>query len=191
MPDLSRKILNAAIRLVAEQGVRQMSFREVARRARVSHQAPYHLFQNAQGILRAIAQEGFSQLTEAMVSSAHAAGADPIRALEAAGVAYVRFARENPGHFRVMFQKALVDIHDKKNPLPEGAGTHQTLVNLVTAAHQAGYGGGHSIEVMTLLCWSAVHGLACLIVEGTVPESDQARVRAVIGALARLSENDE
>ncbi len=40
--DARRRILDASIALVAEQGVRAVSFREVARRAGVSHQTPHH-----------------------------------------------------------------------------------------------------------------------------------------------------
>lgn len=89
MSDLRRKSLDASAALVAEHGVRQVSFREVARRAGVSHQAPYHHFGNYQEILRHLVSEGFTSLGEAMRTAAEEAGPDPLDALCAAGVAYV------------------------------------------------------------------------------------------------------
>lgn len=193
MHDVKERILKAAVELVAEQGVRAISFREVARRASVSHQAPYHIFENAQGILREIAREGFLGLTKHMRKAADDAGKDALSALQASGIAYVDFARGHVGHFRVMFQQSLVDIHSEQNPLPEAKATHDTLIEFVLRAQKAGHGKGIPAEVMTLLCWSSVHGLATLLVEntlgkgGAVSSKEQAKAaRMVVGALSQL-----
>jgi AcrR family transcriptional regulator len=192
--DLHRRILDASLALIAEQGVRAVSFREVARRAGVSHQAPYHHFKNHHGILQAIAREGFAALTAAMREAAAAAGGDPLDALHAAGVAYVLFARDHVGHFRVMFQGSLMDIHEAVELMPEVEQTHATLVELASAAVKAGHGAGLSEAEVSSLCWSTVHGLANLLVEGTLrskgvrEEDHEALARTVVGALRRLLE---
>lgn len=193
MDALDRKILDASIALIAAEGVRAVSFREVARRAGVSHQAPYHRFGDHLGILRAIAREGFRALTDAMRGAAAGAGDDALEGLCAAGVAYVRFARDHVGHFRVMFQRALVDLHDAAAPIAEAEETHGTLLALCGAAAAAGQDGGIALEALTALCWSTVHGLATLLVEGTLaakgprtPADDAALAGAVVGALRDL-----
>lgn len=170
MTDVRRKILDASVALVEEQGVRAVSFREVARRAGVSHQTPYHHFGNHRGILRAIAAEGFGKLCQDMQAAADQAGPDPLDSLSACGVAYAKFAKENVGHFRVMFQKALVDLRDDQAPIEEAAETHGTLLQLAQAAHDAGYGSGLDVEALANLCWSTVHGIAVLLVEGVITE---------------------
>ncbi len=172
--DARRRILDASIALVAEQGVRAVSFREVARRAGVSHQTPYHHFGDHVGILREIAREGFVSLADAMQSAADRAGDDPSRALHEAGIAYVKF--------------------DDQPPLPEGERTFDTLVRLVTAAHRAGAGHGLSVEAMSRLAWSTVHGLSLLLIEECIraktPVVDEAAItRQVVGALSRLLDN--
>jgi len=48
MNDLRELILAKSVEIIAEKGVRGLSFREVARRANVSHQAPYHHFKMTQ-----------------------------------------------------------------------------------------------------------------------------------------------
>ena len=166
--DLRRVILDASIQLVAESGVRAVSFREVARIANVSHQAPYHYFENHLAIMRAIAQEGFAGLATAMKEAADEQEGDSLAALTAAGIAYVLFAVAHLGHFRVMFQQSLVDIHDPEAPLGESEGAFGVLMTLSTRVHEDGYGKGLTRDRIAMICWSVVHGIASLIAEGIV-----------------------
>ncbi|MEM6558541.1 MAG: TetR/AcrR family transcriptional regulator [Myxococcota bacterium] len=168
MTELRRRIIDASVTLVDEKGVRSISFREVARRAGVSHQAPYHHFGNVHGILRAIAEEGFSALATAMRTAADAAGDDPIERLTQAGRAYVGFAHSNTGHFRVMFQHALVDVHDETQPLREAGDSYRTLVELATAVCESGLTKETRVDELVRLAWSAVHGVSVLLVEGVL-----------------------
>ncbi|MEM9074429.1 MAG: TetR/AcrR family transcriptional regulator [Myxococcota bacterium] len=191
MTALRRTILDKAVELVAEHGVRGVSFREVARRAEVSHQAPYHHFGNLQGILEAIAREGFAQLAATMQSAANQAGEDALERLTAAGTAYVRFAISHLGYFRVMFQRSLVELHDELSPIEEAQETFGTLVTLAEDAWKAGHGSHMAVEVLSLLAWSTVHGLAILIVEGTIASKpnlppEDVLIDQVVGALSGL-----
>jgi AcrR family transcriptional regulator len=193
--DVRRQVLDASAAIVAEQGVRALSFREVARRAGVSHQAPYHHFGNHHGILEALAREGFGRLTEAMQRAADKAGPDPLRKCTAAGIAYILFARDNVGHFRVMFQRSLVDLRSDE-ALAEAGETYATLVRLATAAKHAGHAEGLSIDDLALMCWSTAHGFATLLVEGLVDRKypdqrgrTEALARRVVGGLHRLLAN--
>ncbi len=191
MTDARRAILDASLALIAEQGVRAVSFREVARRAGVSHQTPYHHFGDHHGILRAIATEGFAGLTAAMRQAA-AAQADPMDALHASGVAYVHFARDHVGHFRVMFQGAIVDVHDPNAPVLEAKETSDTLAELAAAAHASGYGGGLDVDALARLCWTTVHGLASLAAEGVLAgkglskRDEDALVESTVASLSGL-----
>src|SRR6201997_5846248 len=99
--DLRAAILAEAASLVAERGPDRVSLRELAREAGVSHAAPAHHFTDRRGLFTALAAQGFELLAVAL------ADARP-RFLDAA-LAYVRFAIEHPGHYRVMFDKSLVD----------------------------------------------------------------------------------
>jgi AcrR family transcriptional regulator len=165
--DARRQILDASVALVAEQGVRAVSFREVARRAGVSHQTPYHHFGDYRGILVEIAREGFAALAEAMESAA-AGSPDPIQALAEAGLAYVEFAQRHVGSFRLMFQQP-PDTGPRPD-LAEAERTFAVVSTLAEAVVDAGYGRGLSPSVVAQLCWATVHGLATLTVEGLLSE---------------------
>jgi hypothetical protein len=128
-----------------------------------------------------------------MREAARKAGADPRKALAAAGVAYVGFAQRHVGHFRVMFSRSLVDDAAEESAIPEAEATQAVLVELVRRVHASGHGLAVAADDLTLLCWSTVHGLATLMVEGLVDakqgvpraHAEKAAKRVVV-ALANL-----
>src|ERR1700741_1125171 len=89
--DVRAGILQASLELVNEGGLGSRAMREVARRAGVSHQAPYHYFQDREAILAELAGEGFEQLYDYMVSAIGLAK-DKAGKNRAMGEAYIRFA---------------------------------------------------------------------------------------------------
>ena len=88
--------------LIGEVGPKGFTIREVARRAGVSHNAPYRHFRDKDELLEAIAVEGFERLTAAMKKRA-VAGAKAAERLRLCGCGYVDFALRWPQHFLVMF----------------------------------------------------------------------------------------
>jgi len=98
---LKEDLLAAAARVVAERGPSGLSLRELARGLGVTHTAPRHHFGDKRGVLTALAAQGHRLLAGRL----GAAGDDFLEA----GVAYVRFALDHPGHFAVMFRPDLVD----------------------------------------------------------------------------------
>src|ERR1700733_6477632 len=95
-------LLEATIQLIAEVGPAGFTLREVARRAGVSHNAPYRHFRDKDALLAEVATQGYKELAKSM---AHAADrqADALEGLKQAGLAYVSFALRRPEHFTVMF----------------------------------------------------------------------------------------
>ena len=66
--DLRAALLASAAQILEEQGVASLSLREVARRAGVSHNAPYRHFPDRDSLLAQMAAEGFGQLGDAMAA---------------------------------------------------------------------------------------------------------------------------
>jgi AcrR family transcriptional regulator len=98
--NLKQELLNTALTLISESGPQGFTLREVARRAGVSHNAPYRHFRDKDDLLAAVAAEGFARLTSAMKRSA-ARGKTPLERLRLCGRGYIQFAL--PQHFLVMF----------------------------------------------------------------------------------------
>jgi AcrR family transcriptional regulator len=163
--DVRREILETSLALIEEEGLAALSLREVARRAGLSHQAPYHHFADREAILAALAEEGFASLATAMEEGT-AAHTDPVARLAAAGRAYITFALTHPGHFRLMFRSELVDVGRHPAALEAGARAYQVLVDGVAGCVAAGRSGGLDADALVRLCWSLVHGAAGLLLDG-------------------------
>jgi AcrR family transcriptional regulator len=163
--DLRRTLLSTALQMAEEEDVSALTLREVARRAKVTHSAPYHHFPTRAALLAALAEEGFRALYTEQLQAAAKAGADPVARLRVLGTAYVRFAVAHPGYFRVMYRSNLGGWVDHPSVL-EAA--QLSFVLLTSTAHEAVAAGKVDIDVMdfVLAAWSVVHGLATLWVDG-------------------------
>lgn len=172
--DLRPALLRTAARLLEKEGAAGLSLRELARRAGVSHNAPYRHFPDREALLAALAAEGFGRLGEAL---AQASG-------RAMGEAYVRFALEHPQLFRLMFGGHLALARHRA--LAEAAGRpYQALVEA--------FRGQPSIavpEMAAAAAWSLVHGLAHLLLDGHFARQAAERsafIGEVIGAVRFVS----
>ena len=101
--DLRAALLAAAEVELAEAGIEAFSLRQVARRAGVSHAAPTHHFGDGQGLLTALAAEGYRRLLATQAAHEARAAPDARAQLVAAGVGYVDFAMTSPALFRLLF----------------------------------------------------------------------------------------
>jgi AcrR family transcriptional regulator len=168
--DLRRTLLDASLALVEESGLGALSLREVARKAGVSHNAPYHHFPDRGSLLTAIAEEGFALLA-AECQRARAAAPDNARArLEACGMGYVTFALRAPAHFRVMFRPELSCADGKSVLFQAAVPAFDTVVGGVLECQAAGLAPPGDPMPLVLTCWSAVHGLASLWLDGPLAQ---------------------
>jgi len=157
-----RAILDAALKLIAEQGAAHLSLRELARRVDYSPAGLYEYFDGHQGVLEALAQEGDAALDALL---AEVPGELPPEArLVAYGLAYVRFARTQPQHFEVMFNV----LATRRTALAEPVRAEAPYARVV-AAVQAGVAQGlfharpgFGPEAMAYGLWSLAHGAATL-----------------------------
>lgn len=189
--DLGERIVRASVELIEEQGLSALSMREVARRAGVSHQAPYHRFADREAILGAIAQEGFQILASRLSKVTTADSGPPHARIAAAGQAYVEFACEHPAHFRVMFRPELVNLDRCPGAQAEGDKAFGILQQIVADAIASGLPPKPSAEALVMTCWSVAHGLACLALDGPLArkmptEERPEQIKAITAAFAHL-----
>lgn len=165
--NLKDELLAAAVRLVAETGARGFTLREVARRAGVSHNAPYRHFRDRQDLLLAVAAQGFDGLTASM-QAAIAAGKNAKDRLRLCGQGYLEFALRCPEHIQVMFDLP------KPKKLPRacreaGERAFQTLLDCVVAVQAEGSFPKGDPLPLAYIAWSGIHGLAKLTIAGQLP----------------------
>lgn len=158
---VQRAVLDATLEIIAADGPDLVSMREVARRAHVSHQAPYHHFGDRAGIFAAIAAEGFAILRDEF-QRVSAAGPDRSRRCFEA---YVKVALEHPAHCRVMFRSDLCGFATHEEARISADQAFQELLNMVEHTIGRPSDARESFAWATLL-WSTAHGLATLILDG-------------------------
>jgi AcrR family transcriptional regulator len=168
--ELRPALLRAAARVLEKEGPAALSLRGLARRAGVSHNAPYRHFADREALLAALAADGFRLLGEAL------AGASG----RAMGEAYVRFALEHPQRFRLMFGGHLSMARHRE--LGEAAAhPYQALLDAFRTQPSIA-----EPEKAAAAAWSLVHGLAHLLLEGQFARQAVDRtafIREVIGAV--------
>ena len=161
---VQRAVLDATLEIIAADGPDLVSMREVARRANVSHQAPYHHFGDRSGIFAAIAAEGFSFLTSQFENVIEVDPGSARRCFEA----YVTVALEHPAHFRVMFRSDLNGLESHETTRNAADKAFQELLKMVEHTTGRPSDDRESFIWATLL-WSTAHGLATLILDGPLP----------------------
>lgn len=167
--DLRRALLDAAAQLIQEKGSAGASLREVARRAGVSHAAPYRHFASKEALLASIAEEGFEQLR--IVLEEAAAEKAPLDALRDTGCAYIEFAIAHPGYFRVMFSPEAGAPCDYPSLVAASRGAFGVLVRTIQSCIEAGEVRDEPAGELALVAWSCVHGLSTLILDGMLEEA--------------------
>ena len=125
---LRSDLLIAAADLIAEHGeIEAVSLRAVARRAGVSPTAVYRHFDDHVELLHDTVDHCWSTFYEQLRDAASASD-DPFDAFRALGDAYVAYAMERTGQYRVLFSDK-VDLGDGKSP--GGLAAFQLLVDAV------------------------------------------------------------
>lgn len=169
--DLRRGLIDAAMALVADEQNWEFSLREVARRAKVSHNAPYNHFADKRDLLAAVAIVGFTTLRDRMLDAVK--GVDSAEAaLVKSARAYVGFGTENPAHYRLMFSSTLAAQDGGRPPavVAAGAAAKEILEGIIRGGVRAGVLSAslnrkRDLQLAVLSAWSAVHGLTMLAID--------------------------
>lgn len=178
--DLRRVLLEAGIELARQDGPDAVVLREATRRAGVAPNAAYRHFASRQALLDAVRAAALSFVAAAMetelsVVCADLSPADAARAcLRAVGTGYLRFARAEPGLFRTAF--AASDARPAETPAhatagPGGLNPYELLRAAVDRLVAAGLLPPERRPGAEVLAWSAVHGLAMLVIDGPLASS--------------------
>jgi AcrR family transcriptional regulator len=153
--DLRNGLLEAARTILEEESLAALTLRAVARKAGVSHAAPYRHFPNHEALLVELSIEGFDELREALVEAAKAQGSESDK-IATIGAAYMRFVAHRPALARLMFGGQLPN----RDQFPAlGLKADSIGQEIGNALHDSALG---------LAVWSAVHGLAMLVLENVI-----------------------
>jgi AcrR family transcriptional regulator len=171
--DLRRALLEAALIILERDGEAGIQLRDLARALNVSPGAPYRHFDSRAALLESLAVIGFQRFTRRMEETA---SLQPDVMQTALGHAYVRFALDNPGLFRLMFSPQV--RKDNRPGLRMAADAAFATLRHIT-------GDAQDQRIEALSAWAKVHGLAVLLLDGQIALRPEETHEKLIEAVLR------
>jgi len=181
--DLRRTLIAAALELAAEGKEWNFSLREVARRAGVSHNAPYNHFAHKRDLMAAAALAGHEALRKELISAV-AKVKDPRTAVFRMASAYIKFGIKNAPLYQLMFTASLSGPDWRPDAvIAAGEETRAILEDIlrsgaVSGVFQSSLTRKANMEAASLFAWSAVHGLTMLTISGLTNMEEASLERA-------------
>jgi AcrR family transcriptional regulator len=171
--DLAPALREAALHILETKGLAALSLRSVAKRAGVSHAAPYRHYRSLEALLADVATIGFAELHTQLQHAAAAPGQLGDRVARI-GAAYVRFATQHGGLLRLMLGSKFSKRSEFKT--------------LQGAADRIGEEIGDALgdPAMGLAVWAAAHGLAVLTLENVIDLGQRTQGVAVLPSRAEI-----
>jgi len=170
--DLRMALRASALAILEKDGLAELSLRAVARKAGVSHAAPYRHYSNHEALLVELAVDGFAELRKDIATAAAAPNHKTDRITDIGG-AYMRFAARKPALAKLMFGPQIPN-RDKHRELSEAA-----------EAIGSEIGSALDDQALGLAVWAAVHGLAMLTLDNVI---DLGQRRSGLNALPSRAE---
>jgi AcrR family transcriptional regulator len=170
--DLRAAVIAAGLKRIEEGEGGELGLRALARDVGVSATALYRHFPDKEALLDALADEGLRRLGALQAQAWLKAGGGSA-GFKATGIAYVRFAHDEPALFRLSFTR---QMSERK----EGEDGGEVAYNLLRAGVGEALPGVKDPDVAALHAWALVHGLAMLVLDRRIAW-DEAMVGKVVG----------
>lgn len=193
--DIPSRAVAETLRLLHAHAAADISLAMVAAAVGCRPPALYTHFRNRDALLRTVHDAGFQHLLDTKRAVAARTEGDPLARLRQGGLAYLRFARENPGLYRLMFDPPPLAALDG-NPFARDPGRQalHVLRDSVAACQGAGVLPNADPDIVAFTLWSLVHGMASLLLLDRAPATGQDpetlgergidQVMALIGAIS-------
>ncbi len=170
--DLRNALIVEGRRVLDEVGTHELSLRHVARSVGVSIAAPSRHFDGKEGLLAAIAADGFRELADER-RSIDESTADPLIKVHRMMESYVGFAQREKGLFDLMVGPRIL-AKDAYEELNQAISSSFNLFASAVCDYARTKGWPvENLNHVVHAAWSVEHGLATLILAARVPRSDR------------------
>ncbi|MEM1287440.1 MAG: TetR/AcrR family transcriptional regulator [Pseudomonadota bacterium] len=170
--DLKEQLIDAVSGLVERDGPDGWSIAEACRLAGVSSAAPYRHFADRKDILHHTVMRAMENFHGEMRHAADSHQPGSPKRIVALGENYLRFARENPQIFRIMF--GVEDEEGKPAVITETGMRARSVVEMVVADHLGIHPDSPEARLRAFSLWCFVHGYALLQLDARIGEGDEA-----------------
>jgi AcrR family transcriptional regulator len=194
--NLRKVLLDAGIELARDGGPSAVVLREATRRAGVAPNAAYRHFSSHNDLLQAVRADALSSLARAIeteiagVRNMKDPGDLARTTLRAVGTGYLKFAITETGLFRTAFSvpDRVEDDRDPAKTGETGLNPFQLLTLALDKMVEAGVLPRERRPGAEYIAWSAVHGLAFLIIEGPLGGASDKEIRGLSERLLQMVE---
>jgi AcrR family transcriptional regulator len=166
--DLKNALIKAGIEILSREGIEALTLRKVAKRAGVSHTAPYAHFTDKQALIAAIAAEGYKNLYGALFAAQNP-HVDPLARLMATAHAYLQFALDEPDHFKITFSGVVEAEQDYPDYVEQSKRCFALVVAVVEDCKMKGLLAGRDTQLVAVSIWSCIHGFVQLLLANQLP----------------------
>lgn len=168
---LREALINGACQQIAQEGAAALNLSKLAQNIGVSQPAMYRHFPNKQALTISVAHRGFEQLAAALRKTTQNEESDAFKSIKAIAKAYVEFALNNPEIARLMFSmKERVTEPALQNASASAA---MPIFRIVEAAKRGDSLRNNDVVQAVRIIWSAIHGLAMLLMDEQIPSVTQ------------------
>lgn len=161
--DLRTALIDSALEIIEELGAQGLTIREVARRAGVSHAAPYRHYADKDELILAVVERGFDLLQETMLVARKEAGEDPLAQFAASGQAYLSFALRYPTYYRVMFSGDLLNSNGHESLQHTSSAAFKQMKDDLVTCQKLGIVRQGDAFLQAVSIVSTVHGYVSLV----------------------------
>jgi AcrR family transcriptional regulator len=186
--DVERELLAAAETVLVRDGPGGLTVRAVAAQAGIAPMGVYNRLGGKDGLVDALLIRGFDRLGDVVGVTLAATGDEPsMRArMVACGLAYRRFALENPHFYAIMFEDAIPHVHDNPEVEEHAKAAFGALVRLVDLSAASGVIAAPDPVEAAQQIWSGIHGAVALELKGLVLTPDpEYTYRTLLATLVR------
>ena len=163
--DLKNALIQAGIEILSINGIKGLSLRRVAKRAGVSHAAPYAHFTDKQALIAAISTEGYKQLFSQLKQIDQKYCNDPLRKLVEVAWCYLQFAVKDPAHFKITFSGVIEKEKDYPAFVEISQKSFVFITEMVAECQATGIWPSGPSDLIAVHLWGSIHGLAALLIE--------------------------
>lgn len=166
--DLKNALIRAGIEILSKEGLQALSLRNVAKKAGVSHAAPYAHFADKQALIAAIAAEGYKKLYQQLVMAQNSKN-DAFDRLLAVARAYIQFAIDEPDHFKITFSGIVEVEQNYPEYVDQSKQCFALLVAVVAECQAESILKSDNIQFTAISIWATLHGFVQLYLGKQLP----------------------
>ena len=156
--DLREECVQQALAIIAEKGLDALSLRDVARRLKVSHQAPYKHFASREHILAEVLRRAYSDFADYLERRIR--GQSGAIAMHQLGLGYLGYAKTHPLQYQLMFATPLPTPGAHPEMMAEARRAFGILCDTLASLPNR---ADRDVTSDALFVWSTLHGLSSIM----------------------------